>query len=404
MSQTTVLVGFAEAMSAPETVWSLVDAGFRVIAFGRKGRASALRSSRYVVSYDVHAPEADLQKAISDLQGLMDSLAAQSDGGEFVLFPLDDKALWLCDKVKLPLGWLSAGARGKCTDLALNKNLQVEAALNAGFNVPKSAFARTVSDLSKFADLQSFPIILKAAECAPIIQNRVVTSRTWICANRCELDRAVAQWGERVPLLAQQFIVGTGEGAFGLAARDGIRAWSGHRRLRMMNPAGSGSSACISQAVGDDIKKNTEILLSTVQWRGLFMIELLRDLSGKLWFVELNGRPWGSMALSRRQGLQYPAWQVSLALDPHSVAGLDSTSTPGMVCRNLGRELIHLLFVLRGAKSKVPAEQLSFLNTLWEIVRVRHGDTFYNWRRDDSKVFFADSYYTIHDNLFKARN
>ena len=37
-------------------------------------------------------------------------------------------------------------------------------------------------------------------------------------------------------------------------------------------------------------------------------------------------------------------------------------------------------------------------------MRVRRGDTFYNWRRDDPKVFIADCYYTIHDNLFKARN
>ena len=53
----------------------------------------------------------------------------------------------------------------------------------------------------------------------------------------------------------------------------------------------------------------------------MFMIELLRDRTGKVWFVELNGRPWGSMALSRRQGFEYPAWHVKLAIDPQSRAG-----------------------------------------------------------------------------------
>ena len=38
-----VTIGFAEALSAPEVTWSLVDAGFKVIAFSRRGRRGALR-------------------------------------------------------------------------------------------------------------------------------------------------------------------------------------------------------------------------------------------------------------------------------------------------------------------------------------------------------------------------
>ena len=83
------------------------------------------------------------------------------------------------------------------------------------------------------------------------------------------------------------------------------------------------------------------------------MIELLRDQAGNLWFVELNGRPWGSMALSRRQGLEYPAWQARLALEQEFFGWDDYLlRATGLVCRNVGRELMHLLFVLKGAKSK----------------------------------------------------
>src|ERR1700688_2316834 len=66
-----VLVGFAEALSAPETVWSLLDGGFHVIAFARKGRSSALRHSRHVVCHEICAPESDLQASLSDLRSLM---------------------------------------------------------------------------------------------------------------------------------------------------------------------------------------------------------------------------------------------------------------------------------------------------------------------------------------------
>jgi hypothetical protein len=172
----------------------------------------------------------------------------------------------------------------------------------------------------------------------------------------------------------------------------------------MMNPQGSGSSACISQAVTEDIKAKTEQFIKLTGWRGMFMIELLRDRDGKVWFVELNGRPWGSMALSRRQGLEYPAWQARLAVDLHSKVGLVASPAPGIVSRHVGRELMHLLFVLRGPKSEALTEWPSFWKSAADVFRFRWEDTLYNWRREDVKVFLADVWFTIHSNLFKSRN
>ena len=403
MSQTTVLVGFAEAMSAPEAVWSLVDDGFRVIAFARRGRASALRSSRHVVCHEICPPEEDLRASLSDLESLMASMDGRAGDAQQVLFPLDDKAVWLASKLRLESGWLLAGPSGANAELALNKCLQIQMARNAGFNVPQTVLARDASGVTAFSATETFPIILKAAECVPVVEGRVHNCRKWICANPPELEHAMAEWGERVPLLVQPFIVGIGEGVFGLAASEGVRAWSGHRRLRMMNPQGSGSSACTSQMVSEDLRAKTEEFIKLSGWRGAFMIELLRDVTGRPWFVEMNGRPWGSMALSRRQGLEYPAWQVRLAMDEKSRVGLAPTANSGLVCRHVGRELMHLLFVLKGGKSKALSEWPPFWKAMGEVLHIHNGDAYYNWRSDDPKVFFADCYYTIHDNLFKAK-
>ncbi len=399
-----MVVGFAEALSAPEAVWSLLDAGFDVIAFARRGRPSALRHSRHVVCHEICAPESDLRAAISELQSLMVSLSVHSDCSEWLLFPLDDKAVYLCSRIQLKDRWVLIGPHDGCANFALNKYLQVEAARKAGFKVPKTQLVRTADDVSNSSFDDSFPIILRPVECVPIDQGRVFACRHWVCANPGELKHAVAKWAGRVPLLAQPFIEGTGEGIFGLAAPDGVRAWSAHRRLRMMNPQGSGSSACISQPVPEDLKPKVEMLIEITKWRGLFMVELLRDHSGNSWFVEFNGRPWGSMALSRRQGLEYPAWHVGLAMDQQSSVGLTPCGVPGVVCRNLGRELMHILFVLRGARSKALTAWPSFGKALIDVVRVRKTDTFYNWRKSDRKVFIADCYYTMHDNLFRSRN
>ena len=404
MSRAIVLVGFAEALSAPESVWSLVDAGFQVVAFGRRGRASALRYSRLVECHEVTAPEENLAASLGDLSVLLDSLQNAWPDSRLVYCPLDDKAVWLGSKLTFGSAWISAGPRGLQASLALDKWVQTEMAREAGFNVPDTARVQTSADALDFANKVSFPIILKPAQCVPEYQGRFYVCRKWICANKSELDCAINEWKERVPLLAQTFITGVGEGAFGLAAPDGVRAWSGHHRVRMMNPQGSGSSACASQEVPEEIKVRGERLLANAGWHGLFMIELLRDDSGKLWFVELNGRPWGSMALCRRQNFEYPAWHIELALDRNTPAGSPGPGVTNLLCRHAGREFMHVLFVLKGAKSHALTKWPSFWSTLSEVLRFNRNDSLYNWRRDDLKVFAADFYYTVHDNIFKSRN
>lgn len=396
------LVGFAEAMSAPEVAWSLIDEGFHVTAFSRKGRRSALRHSHHVDVHEIHPPESDIRRALTDLQALMSSLRIEWTGSK-ILFPLDDTSVFLCSKVPREGDWILAGPEGACADLALNKSLQVQFAEGAGFNVPETSVARSAKEVFDSCQSKSFPIILKAVECVPTSQDRVVGCRKWICANSDELRNAVQQWKESVPLLIQPFVTGNGEGVFGIAAQGGVRAWSAHKRLRMMNPQGSGSSACVSQPVQPELAVSTENLIRKTGWRGLFMIEILRDHSGKAWFMEMNGRPWGSMALSRRQGLEYPAWHTTLAVDSQSPVGMADSSRFGVVCRNAGREFMHLLFVLRGPRSKALSNWPSFWKAFRQVLDIRRRDAFYNWRREDPKVFFADCYYTIHSNLFKSR-
>jgi hypothetical protein len=402
-SRDIVLVGFAEALSAPEVVWSLVDDGFQVVAFARRGHSSALRHSRHVVCHEISPPEVDPQRSLSDLSLLLANLGAFSNGACRILFPLDDKAVWLCSALQVERPWLLAGPQDGAAELALNKHMQFQAACEAGFDVPTFLLAHKAEEIIRFSAGESCPVILKPARPVSTDDGRIVKCPTWICANSAELDHAVEQWAERVPLLIQKLVAGTGEGIFGLAGPDGIRAWSAHRRLRMMNPQGSGSSACASVPVSEDVKAKARRLIENTCWRGLFMIELLRDRAGRIWFIELNGRPWGSMALARKQRLEYPAWQARLAIDPQFNVVTAPVSTPGLICRHVGREIMHLLFVAKGPKSKALVSWPSLWSTMREVLRIRRNDSFYNLRRDDLKVFFADCYYTVHDNVFKSR-
>jgi formate-dependent phosphoribosylglycinamide formyltransferase (GAR transformylase) len=335
---------------------------------------------------------------------LLQSIGALLKNQHAFLFPLDDKAVWLSSKLALEQPWVLAGPQDGAAELALNKDLQCQAASQAGFSVPEGCLCKSADEVLNFVKSASFPVIMKAAEAVPVQSGRVLGCPKWICANQQELDRAIKQWAERVPILIQKFVTGTGEGLFGIAAPEGVRAWSAHRRLRMMNPQGSGSSACISQSVSDDLKQKAQRLIDVTGWHGLFMIELLRDQSGRLWFVEFNGRPWGSIALARKQKLEYPAWQLRLLTNSQSSVGMESSAVPGIVCRNAGREFMHILFVIKGSKSKALVGWPPIGATLRQVLAVRRGDTFYNWRRGDLKVFFADFYNTVQQNVFKHRH
>jgi len=343
-----------------------------------------------------------MAQALRDMASVLNSFGDRHNG-PILLFPLDDTALWMCNELPPNESWIVVGPGKSSADLALNKCQQTRLASEVGFKVPETGVASSVHQAMALSQQIGFPLVLKPVECTPVRNGRKIGRRTWICANAYEFAGALQEWNESIPLLLQKYIIGIGEGVFGLATPDGIQAWSAHRRLRMMNPQGSGASACVSIPVDESIRQKTEALIGNARWTGLFMVELLRDRLGEAWFVELNGRPWGSMALARRQGLEYPAWSASMALAQDSQVGTAKSASPGLVCRNLGRELMHLLFVIRGPKSAAIVGWPSFWTAVRTILRTSRSERYYNWRSDDKKVFFADCFYTLRDNLLKER-
>ena len=393
----TVLIGFAEALSAPEVAWSLIDDGFRVVAFARKGRRAALRYSRHVRVLEVTPPEADLGRAREELDTILRELIRDS-GVPVALMPLDDAALLLSEGAAVSGRHFLVGPRGLALEVALNKEKQMNLARTSGFNVPPGKIVTRSWELS--TDQIDFPVVFKPALAAAEVSGVLRKGNASICANIDELTAAARRWKDRGPMLLQQYIHGTGEGVFGLATEDGVLAWSGHRRVRMMNPEGSGSSACTSMAeVAPPFRAAAECFLQKCQWRGLFMIELLRDQLGNPWFIEFNGRPWGSMALARNMGLEYPAWAVRKALCPSFALDIPEHPRAIALCRHLAREVCYLLFVMRGTRSKALTRWPTIRSALSDVCRFQKGERWYNWRRDDINVFFADLLETLRSQI-----
>lgn len=379
----TVLVGFAQAFAAIEAAWSLQEAGMQVIAFARRGTRSALRRVRDVHIHEVTPPEESVEQCLADLRMLVERVDPDA------VLPLDDAALWLTSCMVFDRA-VVIGPSPDSAAVALDKNAQITAAQAAGLLVPPTRLVRSAADLT---DDLTWPVVVKPAEAVRADGDHLVRPRGTIAADRAELDEARSGLSDG-PLLVQPYLHGTGEGVFGYVDDDGVAAISAHRRVRMVNPHGSASSACTSIDVAPEIERAVRRLISDLDWRGLFMVELLRDEDGTAWFMELNGRAWGSLALARRRGFEYPAWAAQFAMglpqEPPAPAAPASVTA-----RHLGREIAHLLFVLRGPRSQAVAGWPGTWATVRDLLRVSPGDRLYNWNAHRPSVLVSDTIGTL---------
>jgi len=388
-SKGLILMGFAESLASPETAWSLVDGDFEVVAFSRATARPALRKSRLVRLERITPPEVDADAAVTDVRRLIERLRPAA------LLPADDAAVWLVaqigENVEIPV----VGPTGDHARFALDKRSQIEAARGAGFSVLDTTVV-TPEDVDR-AQL-GFPLHARPALAVERNGPRLGRSAGGSCADSTELTRLLTgAAGSASPFILQPLRSGEGGGIFGLADGSGIRAVSAHRRVRMVSPAGSGSSACAPAEVRRDVIEQTERLIRGLGWRGMFMVEYLVDHGGKPWFVEFNGRPWGSMALARDLGLEYPAWAAAKTVfdDGFTVPDPAATSRE-FLCRHLGRDIVHLLRVLRGPR-ETTANWPSRAATLRAVASIRRSDRWYNTRRGEGRVFVSDTLDTLRE-------
>ncbi len=385
----SILIGFADALAAPEVAASLIAAGYSVTSFARRGRKVSLRKLRGVELIELTPPEDDLAACEAEVA----ALASAHD----LVMPLDDQAVFVCDGALAPDVPL-AGPRSTQARLALDKRLQLLAAEAAGLAVPPwrllTPEVGALEDWNLAPEL-GLPAVLKPALAAEQRDGRLRRLAPRLVRDAGQARELHKTWGPQTATIVQRWVAGTGAGVFGIADESGIHNLSAHRRVRMMNPAGSGSSACASTPVPRELVGPIERMLKDAGWRGLFMIELLRSAE-QWWFMELNGRPWGSMALARRLGYEYPAWSAARALDPQAPTppAPERATDEELLCRNLGRELVHLMFVLRGPGSH-PGAWPGRGQTVKELLRGGSNSAWYNLGPGMRKLFLDDALRTV---------
>lgn len=383
----TVAVGFGDAVSTPEVCFSLREMGFEPCVVCKSELSRKTLHWIDVKTFTIADPEVDFDQSLRDLN---DQLAVISPR---FIFAADDGFLLLINTLQKNNALGSVEHLGPGPDaarVAFDKWAQIQNAAEAGFKVPATLRSATIDDVR---DVQ-LPFFLKPRFACEVEQGpdrrRIAKRPSRLIEDIDDYHSIVNRYDDH-DFLLQQPIYGRGEGYFGIRWDDTIYNPSAHSRVRMIDPHGSGSSACASREPTSAEADISNAMLDLIDWQGVFMIETLVDQNGERWFVELNGRSWGSLALARRLGFEYPGW-LACASNGEDIPSVSIKKPGNIVVRHLGRDILHFLAVVRGPKTSKAGENWpKLLPTLLGVFVPVRPSMYYNYSSNHSFFFIKES-------------
>jgi len=250
--------------------------------------------------------------------------------------------------------------------LASDKFETIEIARSLGIAVPRTWLVRSQTDLPAASDIK-FPVVVKDRTSLQWVKGKGVFGSVAYADRRESLERKV---GERLQaageVLIQEFVSGTGIGYSCFATDEGLFLPFGWERIREIDPRGSASSCRKSISLDPQLVKASGRLIQKIGFKGIAMVEYKQAGDGPAILMEINGRPWGSIALPIASGIDYARylidWWLTGALPPKQI---DYRS--GIICRRIVGELTHLNNVRWGKPDKWPGAYPNFWSTLAKV-------------------------------------
>ncbi len=195
--------------------------------------------------------------------------------------------------------------------LASSKIKMTHLAKELGIPVPRSFSIRSTEEIGMIESHLKFPLLLK-----PDIGEGGSGQR--VCYNKQELKEAISlHLRKSMPCLIQEYLSPEG---FGIGVsllydlQGNLKASFVHKRIREFPPEG-GPSTLRESVWRPDLVKKAHRLMSKIGWVGLAMIEFRYDPKEKKEkFLEVNPRPWGSIALAIDSGVDFPYLLCKVAL------------------------------------------------------------------------------------------
>jgi predicted ATP-grasp superfamily ATP-dependent carboligase len=287
-----------------------------------------------------------------------------------LLIPMTDWTMVPISRVRdrLPASCSVALPPEKAMVAAADKYQTIELARSLGIPVPRTDLVSSVGELERLGEL-SFPVVVKDRYSIRWTKQGGVSGSVRYAYSQGELSGIVSERLAVVQdVLLQEFIHGAGMGLSGFVTATQLRIPFEWKRIREINPCGSASSARRSVALEDDMLQHSEQLLLGLGFRGLAMVEFKREAkTGRAVFMEVNGRPWGSMQLCLFSGIDFPKFLANFYLQ-NELPPERINFKNGITCRWLLGDLVHLRNVMAGRPRGWPGDFPGFLSTALKVV------------------------------------
>ena len=343
MSRRRILVTDGETRAVVGVARGLAADGFEVaVAATAPARLAAAHLSRSVGERLV------VPDALSAPDAFMDALSRAVAGGSFgVLIPGADASLLRVSSgralfephVRLGL------PEHERVERALDKADLVTTASRHGLNPPPTVACATAADALDAAREFGFPVLVKPT--TPV-EDRVTPARRFSSAwveDASELEPTIAEFGGAG--LVQRRVDGAVVSFAGVFADGRLLGEAFSRYHRTWHPNAGNASYSETAEAPAGLRRQVVALLEDLGWEGMFELELIEALErgGPRWHaIDMNPRPYGSIALAIGAGANLPSlWcRHLLGSSPEPV-----TAVPGVFYRWTDADLRHGLWKWR---------------------------------------------------------
>jgi predicted ATP-grasp superfamily ATP-dependent carboligase len=313
-----LIIDHGLSRSALAATRALADAGWEV-GIGSPARGGLADGSRACARWhDVPAPEIRLDAFVASVA------KASRDGRYEVVLPSDDAQLLALSARRDELGLRVPYAEHDVVLRATDKAQLTSAARAVDIRVPETVEA-TEDALRGWRG----PAMVKARLHNPLRRDgapaHLLPVRAADAAEaRTRAEDMRAQGGE--PLL-QEVVDGALTAVTMVTDRDGRPVARVQQEAEALWPPQTGISArARTVSLDDELAERVEALLRGLGWFGLAEAQFLRGADGQPRLIDLNGRLYGSLALSVAAGVNLAAVWAALATDRHPAKAADPSS------------------------------------------------------------------------------
>ncbi len=242
----------------------------------------------------------------------------------------------------------------------------IELARSLRFPVPETSLIDSPAAVVN-TSVTKFPVVVKDRFSVRWLEVKASFGSTAYTFSQPELEQVVsARLRDAGDVLLQKFVPGTGIGFAGFVAEQKLFLPFAWERVRETDPRGSASSCRRSIPLDEKMLEQGSQLLLKSGIEGLAMVEYKRTCDGRLVLMEINGRPWGSMALPIASGIDFPRYWIDWLLTG-SLPPTDLPYAVGVTSRRMVGEMTHLANLRAGKPAGWVGKYPEFWPTLAEM-------------------------------------